>query len=391
MLTGLKSIFKAALLSSGKAFMVLCYAPLKALPVDSRKILFLSRQSNDVSLDAALLIAELQSRCPDLKVVCICCRVEKTFSSKIRFMNCLLRSLYHLATSRVCVLDSYWPAVSTLKHKSELKVIQMWHALGKIKQSGQQALDRPGGRERRIANVLKMHQGYDFVIAGGEAWNRFYCESFGVSEGSIRNVGLPRIDYLLHNAESIRERIVASYPFLGDKQVILYAPTFRRVGGAKVSALLDAIDLDRFCVVAKPHPNQQIEADSRTMECPTVSAMELLTVAEYLVTDYSAISLEAAALEVKTIYYVHDYDLYRETTGVNIDLYAEMPGCVFQDADDIPAILTGEYPYESFERYREKYLYSCVGESTKAIADIVFYEAGLAAENEESVISCGAR
>lgn len=389
MLTGLKSIFKVALLDASRMFLTLCYAPLKVFPVNFKKVLFLSRQSDETSLDAVLLIEELRGRCPDLEVVCICCRVEKTLSSKLRFANCLLASLYHLATSKVCILDSYWPPVSILKHKSELKVIQMWHALGKVKQSGQQALDRPGGRERRVADVLKMHQGYDFVIAGGEAWNRFYCESFGVSESSIRNIGLPRIDHLVRNAEAVRERIVASYPLLGDKQVILYAPTFRRVGGTSLSALLDVLDLERFCVIAKPHPNQEIGTDCRVTECPTVSAMDLLTVAEYLITDYSAISLEAAALGVKTVYYVYDYDLYRETTGLNIDLYAEMPGCVFQDAADIPAILSDRYPYESFERYRSKYLFNCVGESAKEIADVVFFEAGLAAEGEESGIPCG--
>ena len=41
--------------------------------------------------------------------------------------------MYHLATASVCVLDAYWPAISLLHHKKSLTVIQMWHALGKIK------------------------------------------------------------------------------------------------------------------------------------------------------------------------------------------------------------------------------------------------------------------
>ena len=47
-----------------------------------------------------------------------------------------------LRPASVCVLDSYWPAVSVLHHKKQLAVIQMWHAMGKIKKSGYQSLGK---------------------------------------------------------------------------------------------------------------------------------------------------------------------------------------------------------------------------------------------------------
>ncbi len=382
MLHEFKSRTKVFLLLVIRAFLFLCYMPMKLFRTDSKKILFLSRQSDVLSLDASLLIEELKKRCPDVRVVCICCRVKRSPASKIIFATCLMKSLYHLATSKVCVLDSYWPPVSLLNHKPELRVIQMWHALGKIKQSGRQALDQPGGRDGETARVLKMHHGYDFVIAGGKRWNRFYAEAFGVPETAIRNVGLPRIDYLLQNSNSIRKNIFSLFPDLSEKPVILYAPTFRRVGKTDLASLLDALDLEKYCVVVKPHPNQAMENDCRAKRCPSVSAMELLTVAEYLITDYSAIALEAAALRVKTLYYAYDYELYKRTTGMNVDLYEEMPGCVFESAIDLSAALSKPYPFDAFERYRDNFLFDCIGKSTESIADVVFDEAGLASKGE---------
>ncbi|HIY83423.1 MAG TPA: CDP-glycerol glycerophosphotransferase family protein [Candidatus Rubneribacter avistercoris] len=374
---GLKASLKVMAYSACKVIFKLLYAPLKTLPVNERKVLFLSRQDDEISLDARLLIKELRNQNPHIEVAIICCRVKPSLKSKMVFGVCLVKSLYHLATAKVCILDSYWPTVSVLRHKSSLKVVQIWHALGKIKKSGKASLGLPGGRERRIANVMEMHQGYSFVIAGGKMWNDFYCESFGVSESVIRNVGLPRIDYLLNNKQRLKESVFRKYPELSKKPVVLYAPTFRRGGKDGFAALAGALDADEFNIVLKSHPNHEIPLAGKAMSCPSAATLELLAAAEYLITDYSAIALEAAAIGVKTYYYVYDYDWYCATSGLNIDLFSEMPGCVFRDGKSIAQALLSEYPQASFERYRSKWLFENIGHSTEAIADIVFGEAGL--------------
>ena len=97
----------------------------------------------------------------------------------------ILKTMYHLSTSKVCVLDSYSLPVSILHHKKSLKVIQIWHSMGKIKQSGYQTLDKPSGRSSKMAKLLNMHKNYDIVVAGARAWNDAYCKSFGITEGSV--------------------------------------------------------------------------------------------------------------------------------------------------------------------------------------------------------------
>lgn len=360
-----------------RGFMRALYAPMKLFPTQSGKLVFLSRQTVSPSIDAQLVFDELLRRDDSIRIVAICSRVQPGVAGGLVFARDLMRSLYHLATAQVCLLDSYWPAVSALNHKDGLKVVQMWHALGKIKKSGWQTVGLPGGRSQTIASIMRMHAGYDYVIAGGEAWNDCYCASFGIEPQVIRNVGLPRIDYLLRNRDALRSAVHSSLPHVGGKKIVLYAPTFRRAGGGQTRGLLEALDFSNYAVVVKAHPNEPIDVEGFPVDvCRGFSAIELLSAVEYVVTDYSAIALEAAAMGVKTVYYVPDYDEYKSKNGLNIDLYAAMPGCVFSDARALADFLDGEYPWAVLERYREKYLFHDMGHSAEAIADVI-EEAGL--------------
>lgn len=355
------------------------YAPLKLLPARAGKLVFLSRQTNSPSVDARLVFEELLKRDGSIQIVAICSRIRPGVIGCFVFLRDVVRSLYHLATSQVCLLDSYWPAVSALDHKGSLRVIQMWHALGKIKKSGWQTVGLPGGRGQTVAEVMRMHHGYDYVIAGGEAWNDCYCASFGIAPDVLRNVGLPRIDYLVNNREMLRRAVRASMPHAAGKRLLLYAPTFRKTGdGGHVKGLLEALDFDCYAVVVKSHPNEPLEVGGFPVEdCAGFSAIELLPAVDCLVTDYSAIALEAAAMGVRTVYYVPDYNEYKSKNGLNIDLFSAMPGCVFDDACELAAFLDGDYPWATLDAYREKYLFRDLGHSAEAIADVITEEAGL--------------
>ena len=365
---------KMLVLQAGKAILAALYSLLKLLPTKNNKVVFLSRQSNTTPLDFALLQQELLIQDEGLEMVTICDRIAPGAKSKARFAKDTLRSMYHLATSKVCVLDSYWPAVSIFTHKGNLTVIQIWHALGKIKQSGYQALGKPGGRGEKVSRALHMHRNYDYIIAGAKIWNPCYCASFGCSEDKLVNIGLPRLDYLIYGKEKHSEIIYSRYPELRDKTVLLYAPTFRRTGDADHTVLISRLAEQGYALVLKGHPNQQIEPE-QALCCPEFSAMQMLFVADYVITDYSAIALEAAAANVKTFYYLYDLDCYKESTGLNINVVEEMRDCVFFDVESLLKGLEnaeqGCYPESVFNRYKEKYLIPDRGHSTKDLANLV--------------------
>ena len=267
-----------------------------------------------------------------------------------------------------------------LDHKPSLTVIQIWHSLGKIKKSGLAAVGKPGGRAAEIAAVMRMHANYDYVVAGAEAWDRYYCESFGCSEDQLVHTSLPRLDVLSSKDPQMAQEVYERYPELTGGKLVLYAPTFRRTSQPEHSALIEALLSEGYKLVIKSHPNQALDS-GEALTCPGVSAMQLLLVADYLITDYSAIALEAAAAGVKTFYYLFDSERYREHTGVNIELEEEMPGCVYYDVPSLVEGLRradeGDYPEEVFARFQQKFLIPNRGHATSELARFVLAHARL--------------
>lgn len=359
-----------------RAAMAVVYAPLKLLPVNKNKVTFLSRQANEANLDFKLVQQYIQSKNQQAKFVNICKRCDSGIKDHLIFTGCLIKSLYHIATSSVCVLDSYWPPISMLKHKKSLTVVQLWHAMGKIKKSGYQSLGKKSGRDPKVAKAMAMHKKYDFVIASGQAWNPYYCQSFGVNEEVLVNCGLPRTDFIIKTENENKARIFKAYPEFAGKQILLYAPTFRRGWKAHWKELLRHIDFNKYVLVAKSHPNQKLESGDNVYTCDEFSAVELLSVCDYLITDYSAIAVEAAILNRKTFYYVYDYEKYSENNGLNINLFEEMPNCVFKDAKALMHAVETEYPQACLDRYRSKFLPEKLGVSTCTVGDIVLNAMG---------------
>jgi len=361
------------IIKTGKLFLKIIYAILKLFPIKDNKVLFLSRQSNDLSLDFCMLKNELFKQNPNIEVVTILNRVDDSKKGLFKFFIDTLKSMYYLATVRVCVLDAYWPAVSILNHKKDLTVIQMWHALGKIKQSGYQTIGKESGRSVKISKLLCMHKNYDIIIAGGSAWNPYYVKSFNTTEDKLVNIGLPRIDYLINVEEENKRKALEHYPQFKNKEVILYAPTFRRNIASNWEDLINQIDFNKYALIIKGHPNQQIKINnSNVFTCPEFTAVSLLAVCDYLITDYSAIALEGAILNKKTYYYLHDYEEYVSKNGLNVDPFKSMPGCTFKDAKElIKDLESGNYNIKALEEYRKKYLPKELGTSTEKLANII--------------------
>lgn len=350
------------------------YALLKLLPTQKNKVVFLSRQFNRPSLDFHLLKIALEQEKPEIKITMITKRLDKSLRDIAIFSLYSLLSLYHLATAEVCILDSYWPMVSIVHHKKELTVIQMWHAMGKIKKSGYQTLGKPYGHREKVARLMCMHQGYDVIIAGGRTFNPFYCQAFQVEENKLLNIGLPRMDYLMANQMANQARLFETYPEFREKKIILYAPTFRKGVPLNCGQLIASLPSEKYILVVKPHQNQCLKQEDlgRVYTCDDFSTMAVLSGCDYVITDYSAIAMEAAVLRKKTFYYVFDYDEYIERNGLNIDLFHEMPGCVFRDAKALVcAMESGVYNHRALDAYCRRYLPDQLGQATRRLTRLV--------------------
>ena len=336
-----------------KGVLALIYAVMKLFPVKDNKIVFCSRQSSDVPLDFALIQKELAKRQEGLCFVNICNRIGKGVGAYASFAADTLRSMKHMATARVCVLDAYWPAASMLHHKEELTIIQIWHAIGKIKKSGMITAGAKTGRDPKIAALFNMHEKNDYIIAGAKAFDQFYRDSFGDYDYTLLNYGLPRIDYLLDNEQANREKFFTENPELAGRTILLYAPTFRRGMEARWQDIIGAVDPEKYTLIIKNHPSQRIEGErpaEHVRYFDEWTAVDLLAASDYVITDYSAIALEAAVLRKKTLDWVYDYDEYTRENGLNVDMFESMPGLAFKDASEMMAFIDkGDYPMERLD------------------------------------------
>lgn len=358
-------------------FLNILYAILKLFPVQRKKIFFLSRQTDNPSIDYRMLIKELEKKYPAAHLVVITKRVEKSlkdFVTKNFFI--IFKQMYHLATCSVCVVDGYNIAVSALKHKKSLTIIQLWHSLGAVKKFGRQTLTTE--KQRKFAKAMRIHKNYSYIIAGAPAIIPYFAEAFGYPEDRFLPYGLPRIDYLLKNEEKNKKRIYGTYPQLKKKKVVLYAPTFRENNHEyKINELVQAFDSEKYTVVLKLHPNisSELKISDAAFLCDEFSSMQLTAVADYVITDYSAASIEAAIANKPVFLYVYDYDEYSISPGLNTDLYAEFPEYTFCDARALFKKLDAQdYNMDTVKKHREKYVADTNGTVTENLAAFIIKE-----------------
>lgn len=356
-----------------KLILKFIYSILKLLPTNNKKVVFISRQSNNVSLDFKLLANEIIKLDNEYKIVFLCERINNKLIKKIKYFFSIIKQMYHLATSRVCVVDSYCIAVSVLNHKKSLTVIQLWHALGAIKKFGYQSLGKDFGRNLELAKALNMHRNYDYIISGSDAMIPYFSEAFNAERYKFKSIGSPKIDYLIKEKDNIRKKILKIYPNINKKKVILYVPTFRKNKKISINKILESIDFNKYNLIVKCHPGKIQKFDNSLIyECNEFSSFELITIADYIITDYSAFSIEATILDVPIYFYLYDIVEYKEKNGLNIDLYQEMKGCCYKNFKTLYTKLnSGKYNKQQLMRFKNKYLTNQRGNSGYLLANFI--------------------
>ena len=343
------------------------YALLKLLPVRP-KVVLMSRLYGRTSQDFERVRDEIIRQDPTLRVVVL----NHRNTNPLGVPGQMLQEMYHLATSRACITDSYMAALSVLRHRESLVVVQMWHALGAIKRFGLAALDTDEGRSSELATAMRMHQGYDWVIAGGQRMVGPFAEAFGVTPAQVVPIGTPRVD-ILHDPDvtaAKRARIRQVHPHLGGKPVVLYAPTFRKGVPVRVEDLLDALGPDDFDVVVTLHPLDRRDFSDRpaVVQDRTFSTLDWLAVADHVVTDYSAVVVDAAVVGVPLYFYAYDLEEYRGRRGLFLDYEDEMPGPVATEAKEVVAALHAhEGSVGSVNRFRDEFVAPADGGCTRRI------------------------
>lgn len=364
---------KVILISILKFGLKILYAPIKLFKTKNR-IVYLSRQSNEKSVDMILLERALKSELPDYEQVFRLRMIPDGFGDKIKYCIGVIGDMYYLATSKAAILDTYSITVSCLRHKKDLKVIQMWHALGAVKKFGLQSVGTKEGRDEKVSKAMCMHKNYDFILAPSKATAKFYMEAFGCTADKIKICSLPRVDELLADSGTA-SRFFKENPALTDKKLVLYLPTFRDRETYAVSQLKAefAEGMENYHLIVSTHPLfSKVKRDERFSYNGTFSSIELMKVADIIITDYSACAFEASVLMKPLYFFVPDYSSYVEERGTNIDLKAELPASTFEDAQELcSAIKNDNYDLNSLFAFKSKYVENTDVNNTQIIAKFI--------------------
>ncbi len=370
---------KKIIIVFGKAFLNFIYFFIKLFPARNQ-IVYTSMQSNNISLDFEMLKNEITKHDNSIKQIFLCKKMKSGLKKNsdyvvyvFNMIGYVFKSMYYLATSKVCITESYCVPISILKHKKNLKIIQIWHASGAVKKFGYQILDKKEGKSSEVAKLMCMHKNYDYAIAPSEVTKEIFSEAFNMKKEKIVKLGLPRLEYISNEKYDKSNEIYNSYPDLNKKKIILYVPTFRKDKNIDLSEIFNyQYDKTKYKIIIKLHPLDDTQIPSEYTFDNKYTSYDLIKIADYIITDYSILSIEASILNKPIFLYLYDMENYNQSRGLNIDLCNELKTFTSKNFSDIMnKIKNHDYNMNELEKYKNKYIEVNPKNTTAELADFV--------------------
>lgn len=296
-------------------------------------------------------------------------------------MTLFIKMPYHLATCEIVLLDNVFLPMAYLNMRKGTKVVQLWHGTGTIKKFGQFSNTGKLKVLEKKANKCITH-----LIVGNEETKKLYAQCFGIDEKNVFVTGLPRTDLLFseEEKEANRRKFYEEFEMLKGKRIVLYAPTFRDEQIENPEIALDLKQLSNHLsedevFVLRLHPHI---AKRNTTKCEYNNIIDLsfysnlntlLDVSSIVISDYSSIIFEAAALEKPIIFYAYDYSEFMNNgRGCFYDYEKFVPGPVVKNQEELEAILkTKSFDLELIRKFKDSQFVFQDGRSTERIVTLV--------------------
>lgn len=285
---------------------------------------------------------------------------------------------FYLLTSKVIVTDDYLKYFRYIRLRKKQKVVQIWHACGAFKKFG---LDAP--LKMSVEMEKKTHSRYDAVCVSSVDVKKYYASAFGIEEEKVFDTGVARTDLLFDKEfkEKIRAGLTKKYEYLANKKIYLFAPTFREKNGKYYHfdlqinfGLLSKELKDDEVFVLKRHPVMKEKyfenCDYHNIfDLSDESVLELTSICDTLITDYSSVIFEAVLMRKKIVFYCPDYNLYDRDFYIRYP--EDLPGeIVTKDEDLLKTIRETKYSQKA-ENFRAHQLSSCDGKSAERTASLI--------------------
>jgi CDP-ribitol ribitolphosphotransferase len=365
-------------------------AAASLLPVSRRRVVLATARTTTLEGNLAWLYAAMRARHPDLDYVLLLEPYSYGLWGKVGYFVRLLRGMVLLRTSGLVVVDNAYLPIHVGQHRRATTVVQVWHAVGALKRFGADTLAPMREPERSF-----LHHGYDFVVTSADGARSPWAAALRTPRERVLALGSPRTDFFFDPAAmaAARDRVLAAYPTLRDRRVVLHAPTFRGRGRGKRAAVgsLDAVRLraalpDDCLLVLKTHPNldptSTPTAGYDVVVDPRFEINDLLTATDILITDYSSSIFEYALLRRPLVLLVGDLEAYEAAPGLYLDYRTEMIGTQVADTDGVAdAIRAARFDLSGYDAFIERHIGPTGGHASERFVE-TFLDAGGAVDRE---------
>ena len=229
-------------------------------------------------------------------------------------------------------LPLYGPGLS--KNRS---IINLWHGV---------PLKKIALMENQSSVLQKLYfrwifsSNYSAILTTSKKLVPVMAKSFGVPKDKIQVWGQPRNDLLFQKKDK-HEVIKSLYgEELPVRHVVLYAPTYREYGRTRLfpfedfelSKLMDFLEQNQILLLIRYHLEEQ-EGEClegkwiRTVnEDKVLDIMEILSVFDGVITDYSSIYIDFLLTERPLIFLPYDQEEYEKKRGMNFPYEKVTPG-----------------------------------------------------------------
>ena len=253
----------------------------------------------------------------------------------------------------------------------------------------------------RVSNVIRNFLSADFLLSTSPFMTEHLYEKAHllgqIYRGRVIEEGYPRVDRQLLDATAVaacRARLMNGGVAIGDRQVILYAPTWKGTSFslpeddiselvARVELLDSLIDTTKYVVLLKTHQVvhrfvSNIPGLARRLIPNEIPSNVILGITDVLVTDYSSIFFDFLATGRPIFFLVPDLADYAGYRGLYI-APAEWPGPVVDTVEKL-ADAVNEFDRAgvdgrvaaNYRAMQAKFVSRDDGHSTQRIVDIVF-------------------
>jgi CDP-ribitol ribitolphosphotransferase len=272
------------------------------------------------------------------------------------------------------------------------EIIQLWHGCGAFKRWGYSTIDLGWGASARTYRWFPAHRNYTYACVSSPEVIPHYAEAFHCSPDRIRPWGVPRTDFYFRPGavEESRAKVLEAFPEIGQRKIVLYAPTFRgnSLRRARHDDVLDYALLEEqlsadCALLLKPHPRAKRKIPVAepghipfVFDAITLPIEILLCAADLVVSDYSSLVFEYSLLGRPMLFYAYDLEHYECTRSFYYPYLSFVPGDLVWNTEDLITgvrrnLFEGGFNINRVAAFRDKFMCACDGHSTERILNNV--------------------